>query len=325
MSLNQSTGEELQSIMKDISFQTDWTPSYETLMAVFFSAASDTIFSSRYYRSEESSSFKKILCPEIFPWFWNQASDKVAVFNRILEIYNYRHYVGNYQNGIGDANKQAIKMIADAVWEALPEDSQSVSVQSLRINISKIFSDKKINWTDKLLESSLSGDTSLSSLWKREGMEQTTDPDFYSLLWSKVERGRGYTDVKSNIISAAGKCKYLPESIVSDLTSSGHNKNRSVLIRVLINKIDETRNKIERNKDSILIPEWNEYISYCQKTMAKFSSCEDYDVLRNMIPYLKREDLVFVAPAAAKVGLNQHLDRYMNPEAHRDAYNRYRY
>jgi hypothetical protein len=147
-SLGHTASDELQPILSGITFPTDWLPSHETLMAVFFASASDTIFSSRYYRSEESSSFKKILCPEIFPWFWNQAPDKVSVFNRILEIYNYRHYAGNYQAGIGEENKLAIKRIADAVWDALPEDSQSVSIQSLRIHISKIFSDKKIDWTD---------------------------------------------------------------------------------------------------------------------------------------------------------------------------------
>jgi len=316
--------DELQAIMNEIRFQSDWTPSHETLMAVFFSAASDSIFSSRYYRSEETSCFNKVLCPEIFPWFWNQASDKVSVFNRILEIYCYRRYSGDYQSGIGEANKLAIKRIADAVWDALPEDSQSASIQSLRVSISRVLSDKQINWTDKLLESSLSGDSSLFSLWRREGMERSTDPAFYSLLWAKVERGRGYTDVKSEIIQASGKCKHLPETIINDLISGGHNKNRSALVRVLISKIDETRRLIERVPNSDLMPEWNEYISYCQKTMAKFSSCEDYDILRNMIPYLKREDLVFVAPAAATLGLQQHLDRYMNPEAYRDTY-RYRY
>lgn len=321
----QSAIDELQPLVSGIHFPTDWVPSQETLMAVFFASASDTIFSSRYYRSEESSSFKKILCPEIFPWFWNQATDKVSVFNRLLELYNYRHYAGNYQAGIGEDNKQSIKMIVDAVWEVLPEDSQSLSVQSLRVNIARIFPDKKIDWTAKILEASLSNNTSLFRLWRETGMETSSDPAFYSFLWSKVERGRGYTDVKSGIISASKRCKYLPESIINDLTTSGHNKNRSTLISVLINKIDETRNTIERNKNSVLIPEWNEYISYCQKTMTKFSSCEDYDVLRAMIPYLKREDLVFVAPAAAKVGLQQLIDRFMNPDSYQENYRRYRY
>jgi hypothetical protein len=175
------------------------------------------------------------------------------------------------------------------------------------------------------LEASLSGNTSLFSLWRNGGIESSTDPAFYSLLWAKVERGRGYTDVKSEIISASGRCKYLPDSIINDLTSGGHNKNRAALIRVLISKIDQTRNNIERNKNSVLVPDWNEYISYCQKTMAKFSSCEDYDVLRSMIPYLKKEDLVFVAPAAAAVGLQQLVDRFMNPDSYQDNYRRYRY
>jgi hypothetical protein len=324
MYLNYSASDELQSLVKDLSFETDWVPSQEILMAVFFSAASDSVFNSRYYRSEETSSFKKILCPEIFPWFWNQSPDKIAVFTRLLELYNHQGYNSGYRNGIGEQNKQAIKNIVDAVWDILPEDSTSSAIQSFRVAIARAFSDKIINWTDKLLEASLSNDRPLFDLWKKNGMEISSDPSFYSFLWSKVERGRGYTDVKSEVIHAAAKCRFLPEAIINDLISGGHNKNRSALIRVLTNKIDDARQNIERNKDSPAVSIWNENIAYCQTTMAKFSSCEDYDVLRAMIPYLKREDLVFVAPAAAKIGLQQFIDRYMNPGSYQENY-RYRY
>ena len=325
ISLNHAMSDELQSIMKNISFETDWFPSQETLMAVFFSSASDSVFTSRYYRSEETSSFKQILCPELFPWFWNQSPDKVTVFTRLLELYNYTSYNSGYRNGLGEQNKEAIKKIVDTVWDSLPEDSNSVAIQSFRVAIVRAFSDKSINWTDKILEASLSKDDSLFRLWKGNGMEVSSDPAFYSFLWSKVERGRGYTDVKSEIIHAASKCRFLPETIINDLVSGGHNKNRSALIRVLTNKIDDARQNIERNKNSPAVSIWNENIAYCQATMAKFSSCEDYDVLRAMIPYLKREDLVFVAPAAAKVGLQQVIDRYMNPESYQENYRRYRY
>jgi hypothetical protein len=325
MYLNYSASDELQSLVKNVSFETDWVPSQEILMAVFFSAASDSVFNSRYYRSEETSSFKKILCPEIFPWFWNQSSDKIAVFTRLLELYNHQNYNSGYRNGIGEQNKQAIKNIVDAVWDVLPEDSTSTAIQSFRVAIARAFSDKVINWTDKLLEASLSSDKPLFDLWKKNGMEVSSDPAFYSFLWSKVERGRGYTDAKNEIIHSSSRCRFLPEAIINDLTSSGHNKNRSSVIRVLTHKIDEARQNIERNKDSPAVSIWNENIAYCQATMAKFSSCEDYDVLRAMIPYLKREDLVFVAPAAAKVGLQQTLDRYMNPDSYQENYRRYRY
>lgn len=324
-SLSHVAADELQSLMRDIRFETDWVPSQETLMAVFFSAASDCVFTSRYYRSEETSSFKRILCPEIFPWFWNQSSDKVAVFNRLLELHNHSSYNGGYRNGIGEQNKEAIKKIVDAVWDILPEDSTSTAIQSFRVAIVRHFSDKKINWTEKILEASLSNDDSLFQLWKRSGMDSSSDPAFYSFLWSKVERGRGYTDVKSDIIQSSAKCRFLPESIINDLVSGGHNKNRSAVVRVLINKIDEARNNIERNKNSPAVSIWEQNVAYCQATLAKFSSCEDYDVLRSMIPYMKREDLIFVAPAAAKLGLQQHVDRFMNPDSYQDNYRRYRY
>jgi hypothetical protein len=296
------------------------------MIAVFNATAKGMLAESeRWYRREDSSSFPLIASPNVLTWFWNISENKEAYLGRLFDIYSYRSYGGPFTNGMNQTVKDEIRSLVFKAWEALPDDSESQTIQGFRIRISQIFPEKKIDFTEKLLRASISADKASFDFWSRNGREVSTDPTFYSMIWSKIERSKGYTDQRSSVIQAAGKCKTFPEQIINDLTAGGHNKNKGDVINVAIEHISKIKNRIGRdnNLKSLLAAD----ISYWQSVLAKLVSCDDHYLIQKMIPNMRREDLIFLAPAAAAVGLAPLLEKYMNPEAypdfHRDRSYRY--
>lgn len=317
------SSQELNSLLNTIKIETDWQPTQELMIAVFNTTAKGMLSENeRWYRREESSSFPLIASPNVLTWFWNISENKEAYLGRLFEIYGYRSYGGPFPNGMNQAVKDEIQGIVFKAWDVLPDESESQMVQAFRIRISQIFPDKKINFTEKLLRASISADKTSFDFWSRSGREVSTDPAFYSMIWSKIERSKGYTDKRSSVIQSAGKCNTFPEEIINDLTSAGHNKNKGDVISVAIDHISKIKKSI--NRDSNLKPLLATDMSYWQSVLAKFISCDDHYLIQRMIPNMRKEDLIFIAPAAAAVGLAPLLEKYMNPEAypdfHRDQY-----
>ena len=89
------------------------------------------------------------------------------------------------------------------------------------------------------------------------------------------------------------------------------------VIHVVIEKIKKSKRIVEdlsrfgaKDNPQKILEEDN--IKYCQSVLAKFVGCEDFYIQQIMIPYLRREDLIFAAPVASKLGLQRLLDQYMN-------------
>lgn len=320
--------QELNDLLNKIKIESDWQPSQELMMEVFNATAKGMLAENeRWYRREESASFPLIASPNVLTWFWGIAVDKQAYLGRLFDIYAYRSYGGPFPNGMSQSVKDEIRSIVFKAWDALPEDSTSEVVQSLRIRISQIFPEKVINFTEKLFQASISADKQSFDFWSRNGSEVSTDPAFYSMIWSKIERSKGYTDQRGYVIECAKKCKIFPEQIINDLTSGGHNKNKASVVNVAVGHIGDLRKRIARDKnlESLLATE----MEYWQSVLARFVACDDYYIIQKMIPNMRREDLIFLAPAAASAGLGPLIEKYMNPEAypdfHRNHYNRYSY
>ena len=322
------SNQEINNLLNKIEVNIDWQPSHELMVAVFNAAVKGMLAENeRWYRREESATFPMILSPNVLTWFWSLANDKQVYLGRLFDLYAYRSYGGPFEKGIPQSVKEEIQSIIFKAWDVLPEDSTSEDIQSLRIRISQTFPEKEINFTEKLLQASISGDKQLFEFWSRNGREVSTDPDFYSMIWSKIERSKGYTDQRGYVIEAAKKCKTFPEQIINDLTSGGHNKNKASVVNVAVGHIGDLRKRIARNKslESALSPE----MEYWQSVLARFVSCDDYYVIQRMIPAMRRQDLIFLAPAAAAAGLGSLIEKYMNPEAypdfHKDQAYRYNY
>ena len=311
------SSEEINSFLSQVEVKTDWEPSLE-LMKTVFAATTKSLLgeNERWYRREESNTFTALMVPNVLTWYWNISPNKETFFNRLFELYSHRSYGGPFEKGIPQTLKDEIRSIFSAAWDILPSESESQDVQTLRIRISETIPEKKIDYTERLLQSSISGNKSLFEFWSRNGREYSTDPAFYSMVWAKIERSKGYTDQRSSLIHSAQKCKRFPEQIIVDLTSGGHNKNKGDVITVAVGKIEELKRRVANNKalEEHLSPD----ISYWQSILAKFTSCDDYYLIQKMMPHMRREDLIFLAPAAATAGLGSLIEKYMNPEAYPD-------
>ncbi len=302
----------INDYFQNIQFENSWFPSQNFLESIFSTAATQICGSDGYYREENTPLYPLLLSENLFFWVWNSSPNKRHdILKKIISLYNTKRSYYNSKDLLSSEQRADVINIATACFDALPEDSELRVVQDLRVSLSQLPIDRKIDYTKKYMESSLSSNGTLSSYWRGVGLDNSKDPVFYATVWAKQERCQGYTDVRSMIIEAASKCEDFPEQIISDLVSGGHIKNKLSLIRVFIGKIDAIKSFEARNKISVPSPKIDQYRS----VLARFSSIEDYSVQKAILPYLSKESLVFAAPIASKLGLGGLLDRVMRGES----------
>lgn len=133
-------------------------------------------------------------------------------------------------------------------------------------------------------------------------MESSTDPEFYSLVWSHLSRGSGYTDQRNEIISASSKATSVPTQIIEDLLVGGHKKNKVGLIRTVIGRIDKITEKYRYNNGEHS-KEDADNIAYHKSILARFASVEDHDVQRNILPYLTKQDFILLLQLPPRLDL----------------------
>ncbi len=319
----------VQQVLSEVEFPSSWEPNHEMLMSIFSFVADAALSKDRYLRIENMSNFDSILSPEVVLWFWkNFPNRRHETVNKLIEWHQYNGWF-NSTRGIRKDTKEVIRRITTAVFHKIPEDTTNLELLGFKTRVWDIFSDSdptlQIDFATKLMEASLTGDKNLYRFWYERGMNSCKDSRFYSFAWSRVERQRGYTDIRDAIIHATSKCQDIPTVIIDDLVSGGHNKNKGTLVRTVIDKIDQISTRKEKLKFSESeIQSLDFQINECKSILAKFASCEDYFVQQKIIPYLRKEDLIFAAPIAAKLGLGNYLDRFMNPNATEQVH-RYRY
>lgn len=318
---------EVNKYFSEITFESDWRPSESEMIQVFKAVVKNHLAPSNgyIYREEERGTFDIAVTKDTMRWFWNNfPEDRYLALNKFISLYNYSRYDSfQFKNiHLPEEQKKEILNIVETCWDAIPEDTQSIDVLNMKISMLSIPVNRKISFTSKLMEANLSGNPSIADFWKRHGLDKSKDPSFYSMVWSKVGRKVGYTDERNGIINAASKCDSFPESIINDLASAGHVKNKYALCAILANNIYKIREKHAYNKSTSA--EVDPELVKNQILIAKFASSDDYSILNLIIPVLRKQDLVFAAPAAARHGLQRQLDKYMN-SMEQDSHNsRYR-
>lgn len=316
------------SILSNINYSTTWVPDQELMYKVFSSIAHSSLSSpERPYREEEGSTFPLLMNNDVLLWFWDSfPAERERYLSRLIYLYTYTKYSwksNSHQTIVGQSQRELIARICTDSFDALPGDSDNLEIQTLRVSLCSLPINRSIDYAARLMEANLSANSSMAEFWRREGMERSKDPAFYSMAWSKIERSVGYTDRRSSVIDSASKCPDFPESIINDLINSGHHKNRSCLIGVFTSRINNQNDLINTYKyqhDEDLKKTALEEIRYCQSVLARFAGCEDVYIQQKIIPYLRREDLIFAAPTASKLGLQKLLDRYMNGEEVKTSY-----
>jgi hypothetical protein len=317
---------EVNNYFSEITFESDWQPSQSELMTIFKSVAKNHLapVGSYIYREEERGTFNIVVNQNAIKWYWNNfPEDRYSALVKLLNLYHYNRYDSLIFKNVSLPNeeKEIIIRIAEACWDAIPDQTTSTDLLIAKISMLSIPINRSINFATKLMEAYISGNTSLADFWKRNGMERSKDPAFYSMIWSKVGRKVGYTDERNSIINAAEKCESFPEQIINDLVSAGHVKNKYSVCSILAKKIyriKETCDRIKKPYDQE--PE----LAKTQILISRFANSDDYSILNEIIPVLRKQDLVFAAPAAAKHGLGRQLDRYMNAtESSSQQYSRY--
>jgi hypothetical protein len=308
------------NLLSKINYSTTWVPDQELMYKVFSSVAHGGLSSpERLYREEEGSTFPLLMNNDVLLWFWDSfPAEREKYLSRLIYLYTYTKYSWqsrSHQGVVGQSQRELITRICTDSFDALPGDSDNLETQTLRVSLCSLPINRSIDYAAKLMEANLSANKTMAEFWYRVGMERSKDPSFYSMAWAKIERSVGYTDRRSSVIDCASKCPDFPESIISDLINSGHHKNRSSLISVFISRLDNLNNKVDtleyRNNEELKNTALED-IRYCQSVLARFAGCEDVYIQQKLIPHLRREDLIFAAPTASRLGLQKLLDRYMN-------------
>ena len=306
-----------------VNYPSSWIPDQELLLKIFSCTAKSCFgLSGGYvYREEDSEVFPHLMNEDVILWIWNSFPDRRQdLLTKLTTVSSYTKYNRNtreYDSAATEAQRNLIKKISTDCYDSLPESSESILINQAKVSLLSFVSDRKIDFAAKMMETGLMGNKPLLDFWHKTGMEKSSDPAFFTMAWSKIVRGKGYTDHRSLVINAAARCDFFPESIISDLIDSGHNKNRMSVIHVFIEKIKKSKRILEdlsrfgaKDNPQKILEEDN--IKYCQSVLAKFVGCEDFYIQQIMIPYLRREDLIFAAPVASKLGLQRLLDQYMN-------------
>lgn len=307
---------EMDHILSAITFDKGWTPDAKLMSDVFSIISEQYLISSPIqYQYEESGLFKMLIDPKMIYWAWNTfPNQRHSFLLKLISHYSRRQYVnGNYISTLQAESKQAIIDISTVCFDATPDDSNEIPLQELRIKIISALSiDRHIDFAGKFMFANLSKDRNLSDFWFRNGIEHSRDPNFYSMAWSKIDRSPGYVDKRDAVIHAATKCDFYPESIIGDLVSSGHAKNKLSLITKIANKVITIERKIGLYVvDSELKQNLKEAVLRHKMTLGRFVGCDDYNIQRQIIPHLTREDLIFAAPIASGLGLNSLIEKYM--------------
>lgn len=311
----------ISEILSTINYGTSWTPDQDLMTKIFISAARNTFSCDdrSYYRNEDSPTFNLFMDEKIIYWFWDTfPAEREKYLVKLMQFFNYEKYDYTTRKSkpvMSPDEKVAITKIFTDCFDTIPDGSDTTLGQDLRISLSSMPINRSIDYAAKMMQANLSGDKTLVYYWSRMGMDRSRDPAFFSMAWAKIERSQGYTDRRTNVIRAAAQCSDFPEEIITDLIGAGHNKNRSALISVFTERIAEANRRKDlyanRNIQSVQEDCANK-IRYCQSVLAKFVGCDDYGIMQQLIPYLRREDLIFAAPTAAKLGLQKLLDRHMN-------------
>ena len=322
----------VSEILSTINYGTSWLPDQELMTKVFISVTRNTfgVEPKSFYRVEDYPIFHLFMNENVIYWFWDTfPAEREKFLPKLITYFNYERYDYSTNRNISaivPPHREAIIKIFTDCFDAIPDNSESVEDQGLRISLSSLPINRSIDYAAKMMEANISGNKALAEYWKRMGLERSTDPAVYSMAWSKIERSQGYTDRRSNIIRAASRCLDYPETIISDLINAGHNKNRSALISIFTERISEAKRgkNLHANKNIPSVQEdYDNKIRYCQSVLAKFVGCEDLGIMQQLIPFLRSEDLIFAAPTAASLGLQRLLDRYMNGEEEKSQSYRY--
>jgi hypothetical protein len=301
----------LNEFLEKVTFDSDWTPSIEDMMEIYSEASKVFIADSlnRGYRDQDKAFLNLLIKKnDVFYWVWNKFVNRRSYAVASLVSF-YKNNGSHYSVRLAPENIATIIEIISAAYDAINPNTDDLECQRLRVDLSKILK-KPIDFKANYFESHLLKNGSMANFWKSSGMENSTDPEFYSLVWTHLSRGSGYTDQRNEIISASGKATSVPTKIIEDLLVGGHKKNRVQLVRVIIGRIENITNKYrygnsERSEEDI------KSIDYHKSILARFASIEDYDVQRNILPYLTKQDFIFAAPIAAKIGLGTYVERIM--------------
>ena len=309
----------ISSILSSINYGTSWTPDQDLTLEIFTSVARSTLLGrGSSYLDSNSPIYSLMMKEKIIYWIWDTMPAEREVFlSRLMRDFGSQIY--DYQSRksaplmLPPEKEASIKIFTDC-FDAIPDDVESQTFQELRVHLSCMPINRSIDYAAKIMEANLSGNKTMVDFWVRVGVDYSKDPAVFSMAWSKIERSQGYTDRRSHLIRVAAKCQDYPETIIRDLIDAGHNKNRSALISVFTERISNAKKRMYAYcKDSnSLKEECEEEIRYCQSVLAKFVGCEDYGIMQQLIPNLRREDLIFAAPTAAKLGLQRLLDKHMN-------------
>lgn len=307
--------EQINEALQRADFETSWEPDLDLVSRIFNITTYESFFSTNgFNRIEDQDVFKALISPDVIYWVWNKyKSKRYELLHRFIQFYNYKKYInGYYTNVLPSQCREAIESIATRCFDSLSEESDSKLLHELRIKLSALSINRSIDYAKHLMLANLSSNQSMITLWTDVGMAGSKDPSFFSMIWSKIDRSPGYVDKRDLVIQSASRCDYFPESIINELATSGHTKNKVTLLTEIVRRIEirermiKSSTYVDNSKENVMAQ-----ILSLKLILGRFAGVNDYLVQLKIIPHLRMEDLVFAAPIASKLGINRLVESRM--------------
>ena len=139
----------------------------------------------------------------------------------------------------------------------------------------------------------------LYSMWEKSGLRASKDPNFYNFLWSRVKREQGATESKVRIVSAAHENGALSDLIIGKIAKSSPKSLKRVTVSLLCEELQsKTRSLDYANMDEKEY--WQEKVDSLEAKVMLFVSCDDSEIVANLIDSLSKDNLPWLMPSASK-------------------------
>ena len=136
-------------------------------------------------------------------------------------------------------------------------------------------------------------------IWKKAGMRKSKDSSFYDYLYSKVKREVGSTDTKIEIVRAAFQNSALSNSIVAKIAKSSPKSLKRAVVDMLSDSLSRSKRSLDRC-DGALKEYYQEIVDKTESRVMLFVSCDDSEVVSNLIDCLSKDNLPWLMPSASK-------------------------
>lgn len=247
------------------------------------------------YYWRQNSLAEKLINDNSFNYLW---SDYESLRKQLLSLAESSAMNDNERNNYGISREFSLSFIEE-LYNKTPIDMDEEN-NSLRAKLAYIV-DGDFDYLAQICEYSIDpSHDSLYLLWRKMGMAHSKDGSFYDYLFSKVKREVGSTDTKVSIVEAAFSRGALSDVIIRKVAKSSPKKLKRTVVSLLSESLQGERRSLDREANQEKIAARQKIVDKIEARVMLFVSCDDNEIVSNLIDSLSEDNLPWLMPSASK-------------------------